>query len=192
MSDVDPVPNPGPPEAPLPGIKPDRLHLNEHNWRKWCVNLGGLMMLFAVALSLLIPVQKDMLYLVNRAIMALGGALLAGGILGFLEIEGEVMGNVVRGGGGFAIFLILFLVNPPAITAVEAAPLPRKAALAELETLTAAAVDRADDEEGPMPPSLEEVVKEMRFRSVQEFRVTATEEQIEEAHRRAFLSADRE
>ncbi|QKK09765.1 MAG: hypothetical protein HND58_17405 [Planctomycetota bacterium] len=71
------------------------------------------MMLLSLSLSILVPVQKDMLYVTNRAFMALGGGLVAGGLLGFLHIEIKLLKQTVTAGGGLGVFVLLFLVNPP-------------------------------------------------------------------------------
>lgn len=151
-------------------------------WRKWCIGVGALMMLLSLSLSVLIPVQENMLYVTNRAFMALGGGLVAGGLLGLLHIEVKLLKQTVTAGGGLGVFVLLFLVNPPALTANLAAPAGRKAAL---NAIVRVASPEAKQMQGIRPmASLDALLEEMGFRSFRHFRVTATDEQIDALNHR--------
>ena len=53
---------------------------------------------------------------VFRVVTALAAAMLAGAALpGFLEVKGKIGQFIVRAAGSFAVFFLIFYVNPPAL-----------------------------------------------------------------------------
>jgi hypothetical protein len=189
MSDptTPPAPPPAPPSGPPPSDESGRIASPEGQegiaWRKWCIGVGGLMMLLSLLLSVLFPVQPGALYLNNRAFMALGGGLMAGGLLGFLNIEIKALKQSITAGGGVGVFVLLFLVNPPAMTASAAAPAARRATL---NAIADAALPSSPDgaSAAVSRPTLDRLVREQGFSSFAQFRVTAGGDDIETLERR--------
>ena len=74
----------------------------------------GVIFLLASGIILLVvkPTNPTALWLI-RVVVSLGGGFLAAGLLGFIEIGGKVLDIVIEAGGGFAVFLVLYLLNPP-------------------------------------------------------------------------------
>jgi len=50
---------------------------------------------------------------VFRVVLALAAAGVAALIPGFLDIKSKVLRNSIRGGGALAVFVIVYLINPP-------------------------------------------------------------------------------
>lgn len=139
------------------------------------VVLGVGMMLVTLVISALVPEQSSGLQLTNRAFMAVGGGLAAGGILGYLNVDLRVWKRgMIRGGGGFGLFLVLYLLNPPLEMAYAFVPEDRKDLVAEL---------RRSELIGPSRGDLDSVLRAHGFGSEREFAVTATKADIRKIQR---------
>lgn len=55
-----------------------------------------------------------------RVLLSLGAGLAAAGLLGSLDFEGPVMGVTITAGGGFAVFVIVYLFEPGIIRRIRA------------------------------------------------------------------------
>jgi hypothetical protein len=60
-----------------------------------------------------------------RVVLALSGAAFAGFLTGFLDITAKSNGWIVRSGGGLAVLILLYMLNPPDLLNRQAAR-PRK------------------------------------------------------------------
>lgn len=58
------------------------------------------------------PVPREAMF-IFRVILALGAAGLASVFSGFLEVEGKVRALTFRAAGSLAVFLMIYLYNPP-------------------------------------------------------------------------------
>ena len=47
-----------------------------------------------------------------RVLLSLGAGLAAAGLIGSLDFDGPVMGIAITASGGFAVFLIVYLIEP--------------------------------------------------------------------------------
>jgi len=71
------------------------------------------------------PVPDQAMF-IFRAILALAAAGFATVLLGFLEINGSVLGWQLRAAGSLAVFLLVYLINPPVLIKNQI-PVPKKA-----------------------------------------------------------------
>lgn len=74
------------------------------------------------------PNPTDFQLFVFRIVLALAAAGVAAVIPGFLHIESKTALYAVRAGGALGVFLLVFLVNPPALLHKEKVPIPGDAA----------------------------------------------------------------
>ena len=135
------------------------------------VALGALLALASCGLSAYVAEPSHEFYVMNRGLVALGGGLAAGGMLGFLDVDLRLGGSQsLRGGGGFAVFLVLFLLNPPAEVAQRTAPPERRALIEQLvERSRSVRRDRA----------LEPALAKLGYDDFEEFKVRASNEQLQ-------------
>lgn len=182
MTDSNPAPpKPPAPQPPAPQpADPPPTGAEQINWRRWCITIGILMMLVSLGLSVLVPVQTNMLYVANRAFLALGGGLGAGGVLGFLDVDIKVLNHAIRAGGGLAVFVLLFLVNPPALAAVAAAPAARAATITKIIAAATAQSVASTGAESAAEANLNAKAQRLGFHDFRHFRVTATDAQLNE------------
>jgi len=68
-------------------------------------------LLIAVFKSNLSPTAKWII----RVMVALGAGFLSAGLLGFIDVGGSIPGWTIQAGGGFAIFVLVYLLNPPSL-----------------------------------------------------------------------------
>jgi len=66
-----------------------------------------------VVVALFVPNPTSYQEFIFRTLLALSGAAFASVISGFLSIEGKTQRFAIRAGAGFAVFVIIFLLNPP-------------------------------------------------------------------------------
>jgi hypothetical protein len=90
-------------------------------WEKVTLyGLAGLMLLGMVIYSLAIPNPTAQQEFVFRLILALGAAALGAFLPGFLHIQGRVANFTVRAGGALGMFVLVYLINPPALVEKKA------------------------------------------------------------------------
>ena len=92
-------------------------------WEKLTLyGLAGLMLLGMVIYSIAIPNPTAQQEFVFRLILALGAAALGAFLPGFLHIQGRVANFSVRAGGALGMFVLVYLINPPALIENKAKP----------------------------------------------------------------------
>lgn len=84
------------------------------------------LVLLAAVLTLvvLIPHQTVEQRFYIRIAMGLAAAGVAALIPGFLELEARWLRNVLRAGGALAVFVIIYMFNPPELLAAQAPAIP--------------------------------------------------------------------
>jgi len=75
--------------------------------------LGILLILLGLAVLLMRPDASPQVSQVVRVLVALGAAFAAAGLSGTIEIEGKVLDLTIKASGTFAVFVIVYLLNPP-------------------------------------------------------------------------------
>jgi len=76
----------------------------------------GLVLIIATLVMSLIIIKPTVFQLwVFRVIMALGGSCLGAIIPGFIEFSGQMNEIALRAGGAIALFLVIYLINPPGL-----------------------------------------------------------------------------
>jgi hypothetical protein len=85
-------------------------------WEKILVFIFGLTFVIVLLLvALAVPNPTDFQLFVFRIVLALAAAGVAALIPGFLNIESKTALYAVRAGGALGVFLLIYLVNPPAL-----------------------------------------------------------------------------
>ena len=74
----------------------------------------GLVLIFvALIVALIVPKPSVFQFWVLRVILALGGACIGAIIPGFIEFASQINEIALRAGGAIALFLVIYLINPP-------------------------------------------------------------------------------
>ena len=77
-------------------------------WRSTCMIVGGAMLVVTVLVAWLMPEPSPIQERAVLVIMSLGGAFLAAGLTGMIELQGQVANMTVRGTGSLAIFVLIY------------------------------------------------------------------------------------
>ena len=77
------------------------------------ISLGIAIVVTTLIMALKILEPTVFRLLVFRVIMALGAACLGAIIPGFINLVGELGEITIRAGGAIALFLVVYLINPP-------------------------------------------------------------------------------
>ena len=86
------------------------------SWEKFTVGAGGAVFLVALlVIAIVIPQPSDFQLFVFRLILSLAAAAVGAVIPGFLEVSGKKEKLTLRAGGAIALFVIVYLLNPPAL-----------------------------------------------------------------------------
>jgi uncharacterized membrane protein len=86
------------------------------SWEKFTIGAGGAIFLLALLIiALVIPQPSDFQVFVFRLILALAAAAIGAILPGFLEVSGTVKNITLRAGGAIGLFVIVYLLNPPAL-----------------------------------------------------------------------------
>ncbi|REJ87027.1 MAG: hypothetical protein DWQ34_19095 [Planctomycetota bacterium] len=75
--------------------------------------IGAVFIAAGLVVTLVNADISDRAFWIVRVMVSLGAALLAAGILGEIEVSGDVLGLTVKAGGPIAVFVIIYLLNPP-------------------------------------------------------------------------------
>ena len=75
--------------------------------------MGIVIIAIIIVISLKIPNPTKSQFWIWRVITSLGAACIGAVIPGFVEIDGSINEIVVRAGGALALFLVVYLLNPP-------------------------------------------------------------------------------
>lgn len=93
------------------------------NWQKTAAfALGGIFVIVLLLVALVVPNPTEFQLFVFRVILALAAAGVAALIPGFFHIESKTALYAVRAGGALGVFLLVYLVNPPALLHTEHHP----------------------------------------------------------------------
>jgi hypothetical protein len=76
---------------------------------------GAVFVIGLIVIALLIPQPSDFQLFVFRLVLALAAACVGAAIPGSLEVNGTVKQITLRAGGAIALFVIIYLMNPPAL-----------------------------------------------------------------------------
>jgi uncharacterized integral membrane protein len=83
-------------------------------WEKIAVfAFGVLFLLLLLVIAFLVPNPTDFQLFVFRVALALVAAAVAALVPGFLHVQSQVFRNTIRAGGAIAVFVIVYMVNPP-------------------------------------------------------------------------------
>ena len=77
------------------------------------LSLGIVIMITVVIMAVKIPQPTVFQFWVFRVLLSLGAADLGAIIPGFINIEWEIGEFFIRAGGAIALFLVVYLINPP-------------------------------------------------------------------------------
>jgi hypothetical protein len=84
------------------------------DWEKIAIfAFGVFFVLILVTIALFVKNPTQFQIFIFRVVLALAGAGIGALIPGFLNIETAVLRNTIRAGGALAIFVIIYLLNPP-------------------------------------------------------------------------------
>lgn len=75
--------------------------------------MGIIIIATVIVISLKIPNPTNSQFWIWRVITSLGAACIGAVIPGFVEIDGSINEIVIRAGGALALFLVVYLMNPP-------------------------------------------------------------------------------
>jgi anti-sigma-K factor RskA len=86
-------------------------------WEKIIAAAAGFAFLVTILIIVLvIPQPTEPQIFVFRLILAIAAAAFAGALIpGLLEVQGKFKRLTVRAGGAIAVFVIVYLMNPPAL-----------------------------------------------------------------------------
>src|ERR1700746_351160 len=90
------------------------------DWQKTAAFiLGGVFVIVLLIVALAVPTPTEFQLFVFRVILALAAGGVAALIPGFFHIESKTALYSVRAGGALGVFLLVYLVNPPALLHAE-------------------------------------------------------------------------
>ena len=75
--------------------------------------LGVVLIVVSLIVALIIPKPSVFQFWVFRVIMGVGGACIGAIIPGFVEFTSQINEIALRAGGAIALFLVIYLINPP-------------------------------------------------------------------------------
>jgi len=78
------------------------------------LSLGVGLIVITLVMALATPTPTTFQIWVFRVNMALGAACIGALIPGFIELSGTIGEIAIRAGGAIALFLVVYLINPPA------------------------------------------------------------------------------
>jgi VIT1/CCC1 family predicted Fe2+/Mn2+ transporter len=85
-----------------------------HLWEKIAIFVFGVVFLVVLlGIAIFVPNPTEFQLFVFRVVLALVSAAIAALVPGFLNIESQVYRSSIRAGGAIAVFVIVYLVNPP-------------------------------------------------------------------------------
>jgi hypothetical protein len=85
-------------------------------WEKITLGIAGATSLVVLlVIAIVFPQPTAFQVFIFRTILAFAGAAAAAVIPGALHVEGTVKNLTIRAGGAIAVFVIIYLLNPPAL-----------------------------------------------------------------------------
>jgi hypothetical protein len=139
-------------------------------WRTTCMIVGGSMLVVCLAVAWLLPEPSQLQERLVLLIMALGGAFLAAGLAGMIELEGTIANTTVRGTGSLAIFLLIYFGDVSTRVSEQNQP-EEKAALIDKVKRTHLGADGAR--------SLDAIAQAHGYKDFRRMSVSATKDQLE-------------
>jgi small-conductance mechanosensitive channel len=95
----------------------------------WVSGIAFMLLLLGIALFILLRKNEEPIspeaFFIFRVVLALAGAAFALILIGFLEVEAVWASVTIRAGGTLAVFILLYLVNPPALVQPRKLPTPK-------------------------------------------------------------------
>src|SRR5450755_424260 len=86
------------------------------SWEKIAIFVFGVVFVtILLVVAVFIPNPTEFQFFVFRVVLALVAAAIAALVPGFLNIQSQVYRNKIRAGGAVAVFVIVYLINPPRI-----------------------------------------------------------------------------
>lgn len=76
-------------------------------------SLGVLWVVVGLVLAIIKPNPTPFQLWAFRVVMSLGAACIGSILPGFIDLNGDIGELAIRAGGAIALFLLLYLVNPP-------------------------------------------------------------------------------
>lgn len=87
-------------------------------WQKITgVCFGIAFVVVLLILAVVVPTPTAQQFFVFRTVLALAAGACAAMLTGFLNVEGRIKSLSIRAGAGLAVFVIVYVVNPPALVA---------------------------------------------------------------------------
>ena len=77
------------------------------------LSLGVVIIITSLVMAIKVPQPTVFQLWVFRVVTALGASFLGAVIPGFIELDGSIGEVVIRASGAMALFLVVYLVNPP-------------------------------------------------------------------------------
>ncbi len=101
---------------PVAGFKEPGMARRLSNWERVFAAVSGAgFLLIILAIVILVPKPTEFQEFTFRLVLALAAGAFAGLIAGFINIEKKGPKSALRAGGGLAVFVIVYFVNPPKI-----------------------------------------------------------------------------
>ena len=89
---------------------------HDTGWEKVSIFAFGIVFVVVLLLiAVFIPSPTEFQLFVFRVVLALSAAAIAALVPGFLHIQSHVFRNTIRASGAVAVFVIVYLINPPRI-----------------------------------------------------------------------------
>ena len=86
---------------------------------------GCIFVIVLLVIALAIPEPTSQQMFIFRVVLALAAAGIGAIIPGFLDINGKILDISLRATGALALFVLIYRINPPDLTAKSALPKPK-------------------------------------------------------------------
>jgi len=146
-------------------------------WRSLSMLIGGAMLAVCLAVAWLSPEPSPIQARIVLVLTSLGGAFLATGLTGMIELEGKIANMTVRATGSLAIFVPLHFGDASTQVSEQRLPPEKVRVIEELKPSAPASP-------AGQPPRLEELARDHGYRSFREMSVSATRAELEAVRRR--------
>lgn len=109
-------------QLPVYGFQKEESVKLTHQEKRIGTTTGIAFLIILVVLALFVPNPTSFQEFVFRVLLGLSGAAFASVISGFLTVEGKTQRFAIRAGAGFAVFVIIYAINPPRLLSRDALP----------------------------------------------------------------------
>ena len=86
------------------------------------LSFGTFFLIALLAIALFVPQPTPQQMFIFRVVLALAAAGAGAAIPGFFTLQGEFLKFTLQAGGALALFVLVYLMNPPSIFAGQAPP----------------------------------------------------------------------